>query len=49
MRKTEKGHNSVMDLENFTKSSSGSRDILFTSFHWLIMRKTEKGDASVMD
>ena len=29
-------------------SSSGSRDILFTSFH-LVMSKTEKGDNSVMD
>ena len=27
---------------------SGSWDILFTSFHWVIMRKTEKGDNSVM-
>ena len=30
-------------------SSSGSRDILFTSFHWVIMSKTEQGDNSVMD
>ena len=30
-------------------SLSGSWDILFITFHWLILRKTEKGDNSVMD
>ena len=61
MRKTEKGDNSVMDFENFTKnksghlhlrhslffkyhdsSSSGSEDIFFTSFQWVIIRITER-------
>ena len=67
MRKTDKDDNSVMGLDNFTKSLSGclhlrynlriknhdpslsgSLDILFTSFHWFIIRKPEKGDNSVM-
>ena len=30
-------------------SLSGSWDILFTSFHWVIMRKTKQVDNSVTD